>query len=452
MLKTYSMKIYKNGDFAAINTDVGVFLFEASTENRSPFSGVTPITGNPAIPVRVGEYLIMSLGDSNALPEEMRKVLDENHITPELLNKQAQLLWGQGPELYRTRIENGRRVKEWLTAKEIRSWLNDWNWEDYLLKTVIEFRTMNGYFSKAYRNRGARIGKKAYLTHLEHVSCTGARLEWAGLNVPPKRIITGDFSNYVALPLKPYPVYDVTDPLANPIAMSYDNLYSFALNFNYSVPSMFALLRWIKLGSALPELLYNFNENSAAIRYHITAPAIYWQQKEDQLKTNCDLKGVDYTPEMLENLKDEVYKTFAEGLVGRQKAGKMLTSETIYDEIANDYVGWKVEVIDQKVKNYIDSQINLAKRADFAITAGFGLHPALSNMSADGNLPSGSEQLYAFKLYLKTAVDIPERITTQMINKAIRANFPGTDVRVGFYHDSVLTEEETSPGDRIRNN
>ncbi len=57
---------------------------------------------------------------------------------------------------------------------------------------------------------------------------------------------------------------------------------------------------------------------------------------------------------------------------------------------------------DQKVKDFIDAQINIANEALFQVTSGIGLHPALSNLSKDGNLPSGSEQLYSFKIYLAT--------------------------------------------------
>jgi protein-tyrosine phosphatase len=80
------------------------------------------------------------------------------------------------------------------------------------------------------------------------------------------------------------------------------------------------------------------------------------------------------------------------------------------------------------------------------------VHPALSNLSADGNLPSGSEQLYAFKLYLATGVEIPEGIVCRDINNAIRANFPEKNLRMGFYHDVVLTEEMTPTKERLRNN
>lgn len=166
---------------------------------------------------------------------------------------------------------------------------------------------------------------------------------------------------------------------------------------------------------------------------------------------NCELKGIDFKEESFEDFKNEVFKKFAEGLVGLEKAGKFLTSETIWDPDGQEYVGWEIETIDQKVKNYISAQVEIAKRADFEITAGIGLHPALSNLSADGNLPSGSEQLYAFKLYLSTGVDIPESIVCKDINYALQINFPDKDYKIGFYHDTVTTEEMTTPSNRIKN-
>jgi len=50
-----------------------------------------------------------------------------------------------------------------------------------------------------------------------------------------------------------------------------------------------------------------------------------------------------------------------------------------------------------------------------------------------------------------SAIDVPEGIIMKDINAAIKANFPGTDLRMGFYHDVVMTEAGTSPGHRIKN-
>lgn len=447
------MNISKHGNSALIDTGVNVYSVAINAADRSPFSGVQPyFKGSGATPMRIGNFEIVPFGDQNNMPEELREILDGNHITPELLNKQTQLLWGQGPELYSVSFEDGKRVKKWVTDPEVKAWLNSWDFEDYLLKATIEFRHMNGHFTKYYRNRAPRIGGKGYITGLENVSNASARLEWPDDRERINHIITGDFTQPWRNGLRQYPLFDKRDPFRNPVTMRYSNLYSFALENDYSRPSLYGIFNWIKLSSSLPVLLMNFNANAASIRHHIESPAAYWAQKEEQLKKNCELQGKLYKDEMLEDLKDEVFRKVAEGLIGIEKAGKMLTTETFYDEMAAEYVGWKVTTIDQKVKNYITAQLDIAKRADFEMSAGVGLHPALSNMSADGNLPSGSEQLYAFKLYLLTGVDIPESIVCKDINQALAVNFPEKDLKIGFYHDTVLTEETTSPADRVKNN
>lgn len=449
------MKIKRQGNYGIIDTGLNVYTFEIAAEDttRSPATGTTPWpeASVKALPWKLGNFNIVPWGSANNLPIEIRELLDDEGITPESLNKQAQLLWGQGPALYQVKFENGQRQKIWGEDKNIQSWLNDWNAEDYLLKAVIEYRHMNGHFSKYFRNRGVRIGQEGRITHLEHVSSTDARLEWND-GKPPTHIITGDFARMNTHELRRYPVFNPADPFRRSVSMSYSNLYAFALDNEYSRPSFYGLRNWIKLGSNIPKLLNNFNVNAAAIRYHIKSPAIYWQQKKDQYKENCRLRGVEFREEDFEDYKDKVFEKFGEGLIGIEKAGKMMTSETIWDDMGQEYVGWSVETIDPKIRQYVQSQLDTAKRSAFEITAGIGLHPALSNISADGNLPSGSEQLYAFKLYLKTGVDIPESIVCRDINNAIKANFPNTKWKIGFYHDVLLTEEQTNPEDRTRNN
>jgi hypothetical protein len=233
--------------------------------------------------------------------------------------------------------------------------------------------------------------------------------------------------------------------------MSYSYLYSFGLDHEYPRSPFHGSINWIKLASSIPRLLLNFNTNSAAIKYHIKSPAVYWENKKAELERNCLDQGILYTDKLLDKLKTDTYKVITSALSGPQNVGKIVTTDDLFDSDANEYVGWKIEPLDQKVKDFIDAQINIASRADFEVTSGIGLHPAISNLSKDGNLPSGSEQLYAFKLYLSTGIDIAESIVTKDLNQVIRINFPGKKIKVGFYHDNVLTEEATNPSDRLKN-
>ena len=444
------MNLVRKGDLGYIESTVGVYTFEVTADTSYP----TLENFGASIakdPMPIGGFRIIPYGDQNAMPQELRVLLDENNLTPEVLDKQFQLLWGQGPALYKTEFKEGKRTKYWDAVPEIEKFLNDWDFEDYLTKAGVEYRHVNGHFSKYFRNLGFRIGRKPIITELKHISSLKARLEWPDNRQQIKHIITGDFERPTITNLKAFPIFNQKDSFAFPISMRYTNMYSFAMDNDYSRPGIFGNRHWIALSSSLPMLLMSYNKNSASIKYHIKSPAAYWEQQKERLEKNCELKGVEYKDKMLDELKDETFAKFAEGLTGIKNVGKFITSETIYDELGEEYVGWEVEALDQKVKDYIDAQINIAKRAQLETTAGLGLHPALSNISSDGNLPSGSEQLYAFKLYLATGVDIPESIVCRDINYAIKANFPNTEYKLGFYHDTVLTEESTKPADRVKN-
>jgi hypothetical protein len=80
-----------------------------------------------------------------------------------------------------------------------------------------------------------------------------------------------------------------------------------------------------------------------------------------------------------------------------------------------------------------------------------GLHPSLSNIMIDGKLASGSEQLYALKIFLATETTIPESIICEAINQAIAVNWPDKGLRVGFYHSIIKTEDQVTPKDRLKN-
>ncbi len=450
-LKKSDVKIIREGNKAFGITPVGVYAFSVAGSFKMASPSVLPFYTNirQLIPVKIGEFEIVANGQENNYPDELRLILDDNNLTPEILNKQAQLLYGQGPALYKLNFEDGRRVKYWVTDSEIQSWLDSWDYEDYLLRACVEFRTINGHFTKFYLNKGARIGQKPMIAKLDHVSSLYSRLEWPDDNNQIHNIIVGDFRQPWKLGLRQYPVFDPDSPFAFRVSMRYSNLYSFALDNEYSRSPIHGSLSWIKLSSSIPKLLSNFNDNSMAIKYHIEVPAAYWEKMRAELEIKYQEKNTPFTEQMFKEAQDDIMENFSIALAGNDKVGKFVSTASMYDELGNQYVGWKITPLDQKIKDFIDAQINIANEALFQVTSGIGLHPALSNLSKDGNLPSGSEQLYAFKLYLQTGVDIPEGIVMKAINMAINANFPGKGLRMGFYHDVVITESQTSPADRI---
>ena len=210
-------------------------------------------------------------------------------------------------------------------------------------------------------------------------------------------------------------------------------------------------IRWILRGSDIPTIFRYVTDNGLNLAYHIHSPALYWERNKDVLRDiHPDAQETELDA-MVAVLKDKIMGTITEVLSGKKNAGKFFESIDFYDPDGN-LCTWKIEAVDHKIKDFVESQLKIGEAANSAITSGMQLHPSLTNIMVNGKLASGSEMLYAHQIYKLSDVAIPEMVILDPINQAIRFNFPETDLQLGFYHQSLMTQEETAPEDRIRNN
>lgn len=459
------MKYTRFDNNSLIRSGTNVYTFEVSAYQKLAFPGVLPLFNHnlwETEPMRVGPWQIVPNGQTNNLPVELRDIIDENNLAEGVFKRQRGLLWGQGPALYNTGFVEGKKVKTYVEDPEIQDWLNSFDYEEYLRNCIVDYIHAEYAYTKIFLNRSSRVkdpdARNSYdlknrIAKLEHVTIKDARLEWPEDRKNVKNIIVGDWENQDIKTLSIYPVFDRFDPFRSPVSMVFSNMYSFCRDF-YGVPSHFGAWNWIKRSSSIPQILESLTNNSLNIKWHVISPSEYWERKAEQLKKKCELQNIEYKDDMLEDLKDEVFKKWAEVLSGVKNVGKFITTDSFAIEVGmtkSEIMKWEIIPIDMKVKDYIDAQISVANKADSATTSGLGLHPSLSNIMVDGKLASGSEQLYALKLYLATEVDIPESIVTKAINMAIAVNFPDKKLRLGFYHDVVHREEEVSPVNRTAN-
>lgn len=395
-------------------------------------------------PVSVGGFQVVPHGTDNNLPDNLRTVMEENNLAPGILRRKVQLLWGQGPMLYK---ENGTE-RQWVTDPGIMKWLKSWDYRNYLLALCMDFYHAEIVYSKVFRNKGARIGEAARVAKLEHVSVSNARFEFPGKGKRyPRRVIVGDFK-YETSGLTPYPILNPERPLASPVEMFYSRMPSFGRNW-YNTPVYYGGLNWIGRSSATPRILKHLTDNSLNIKWHVKSPQSFWERKAEMLKEKCQQDGTKYTDQALEEYKRSLFEKLSEVMGGEANVGKFFTSEVFYNEVGQKEE-WVIEAIDQKVKDYIDAQIAISKQANYATTSSMGLHPALSNVSDDAKTNAGSQQLYALKLHLFSEVAIPEMLVMEAINMALDVNFGG-EYKMGFYHDIVLREESVTPENRMTN-
>ena len=138
-------------------------------------------------------------------------------------------------------------------------------------------------------------------------------------------------------------------------------------------------------------------------------------------------------------------------MAGQKNAGKFFSCVDFVDEFGN-VQSWKVEPIEMNIDKYIEAQAKISRIADSSTTSGFGLSPALANIIIDGKSDSGSQMLYALKIFYGADTQIPEEIALEAINDAIRINFPNKKgIFLGIYRKVINKEDNVSASDRSTN-
>jgi hypothetical protein len=408
-------------------------------------------------PVLFNGVKLVPHGVNNDLPQVIRDIMDRNNLAPGIIEREIGLLYGEGPALYELKFEGGFMVRDYKHDPAIQEWLDSWDYKRYIDMAMVEFKHMKGVFVKRFRNRAGRLPdeKKSKINRLEVIPGTDARLGWPDESAPKrlesvKWIYVADYENMaLGSGMRGYPVYDPRDPFKYGVSVGYHNKYSFGRNF-YSIPSFYGSLNWIMRSSDIPEVLRHLSENGITSIFHIHSPERYWQDKLEMISRMYPTETDAQHQKRLDEIKDELFNNMVRTLTGKRNAGKFIETVDFYDEQGIKQE-WKVESIDQKVKDFIESQIKISEKADSATTSGMGLHPSLSNIIVNGTLSSGSQMLYALKLYLASDTTIPEEVVFEPLNQAIKANFPDSKLRMGFYHNTAQKEENVSPKNRVVN-
>lgn len=401
--------------------------------------------------INVNGTPIIPYGPGNDMPGKVRGLLENFYAGEGIMGKKAGLQWGEGPRLYRDAVD-GQNIfyRAWTVDDEITADLKATDYLTQMHRCLIDLVHLEGFWVKFTRTRGARIGS-GRIAAVEHVPAGKVRFVYPGENKLPVQAMVADWPAASPDTSHIYPLFDPRDPLKYPVSLAYYNIYSYNHD-HYSVPRFIGAFDWLELAGTLAPLLAAYNENAAAISKHIKSPQSYWDRAEERIKDVCRAKNIPYKAEMLEDFKDEAMEKFAASMSGKANAGKFLHTSDYWNPEANAFEGWEVVTIDNKVKDYIDAQVAICKKSEAAATSGFGLDPSLSNLILDTKLGSGSEKLYALKVYNATETAVPDMILCKPFQTFIDVNHPGTDIKIGLYRTVVEAEKNVNPENRVKEN
>lgn len=407
-------------------------------------------------PVSIGGVQTVPWGPKDNMPQQIRDLLEKNNIGPGIIARKLGLIYGQGPELYRTVYNGGEPEREWVEDENVAAWLRTWNYREYTRNALNEYLHMNGHFTRYVMTKSVRVGKPR-IARLDCLPTKDCRLVWPGnaegyLQNPMmqdvRQVLVGDIARSRALRL--FPIWD-GQPDDHEAYVGYHRLGSFGRTL-YSICSFHGSLPWLENANDISDIVRILNENMIAAAYIVHEPAEYWERKRIQLMEDHDDWGPGRVNQELEKMREDITKKLAEVMAGKRNAGKFFTCIDFTDDRGNKQE-WKVEPIDMNIDKYISAQQKISKIADSASTSGFGLAASLSNIIIDGKSDSGSQMLYAVKLFFAADTQVAEDIVLEALNNALHLNFPSKrDLQFGFYHKIIQKEDNVSAGERAINN
>ena len=401
--------------------------------------------------INVNGVPVIPYGNDNNLPGKVRNLLENFYAGEGIMGKKAGLQWGEGPRLYRDAVDDSNIFyRAWTVDAEITSDLKATDYLTQIHRCLIDLVHLEGFWVKFTRSRGSRIGHGRIAT-VEHVPAGKVRFVYPGENKLPTQAMVADWPAADPATSHVYPLFDPREPLKYPVSLAYYNIYSYNHD-HYSVPRFIGAFDWLELAGTLAPLLAAYNENAAAISKHIKSPQSYWDRAEERIKDVCRQKSIPYKSEMLEDFKNEAMEKFANSMSGKENAGKFLHTSDFWNHEANAFEGWEIVAIDNKIKDYIEAQVAICKKSEAAATSGFGLDPSLSNLILDTKLGSGSEKLYALKVYNATETAVSDMILCKPFQTFIDVNHPGTDLKIGLYRTIVEAEKNVNPENRVKAN
>lgn len=443
------------GKFSMVDTGVGTYAVALGSRfGAQSLSSFFDLDGRSwdKDPQSVGGVSVVPWGPDDQMPRMVRDLLEKNNIGPGILARKQGLIYGQGVQLYRVKVEQNEVVQEWTQDEEIQAWLDSWDYRGYVRQCLTEYLYMNGHFTKYQCGKSVRIGKP-WIHSLKCIPSSDCRFVWPDPHRTPDidditEMLVGDMERWRQLEI--YPRFDKWFPTRHEAAVQYHSLRSFGRNL-YAISSFHGSIPWMQDANDIAEIVRALNDNVIAAAYIVHEPQAYWLDKQNAIMQDHPDWPDPKVSEELDKLRDQITRQIAEVMAGKNNAGKFFTCVDFVDDQGHEQ-SWKIEPIELNLDKYIQAQKDISKMADSATTSAMGLSPALANIIIDGKSDSGSQMLYALKIFYGADTAIPEQIVLEALNDAIRINFPEKkDLFLGFYHKTIQKEDNVSAGDRMTN-
>jgi hypothetical protein len=366
-------------------------LFTITSDPKNP--DATKLTS--AAPKETTSTLWSAWGDDNLFPQNVLADLEGNSIALRALEKRRNIHFGRGVAAYRkVKAADGSETREIITDGPVKDFFRQNQVNLQLIDLIGSLEIFaNGWIEFIQNKAKTQINKMnvldpAYCRHsmmdpkILRIEKTYYSANWP---LPGdeylSEIPTFNPSKYV--PGKAYPDSKFTYPV---FYRSFNKSY-----YSLSIWNGVRKSGWLGIANKVPALKSAIMANQMTIKYHVEIPEQYFKKR---------YPSPDFTKDQVEAAVQRKIDELNDFLTNVENSGKSLVTFTYYNEVLQkEYPGWKINVIDNKLKD--DAYLPDSQAANSEILFAIGVDPSLIGASSvpGGKMAgagSGSDKREAF--------------------------------------------------------
>ena len=363
-------------------------------------------------------------GADNQQPQNMLRLVGENHLKPQLIYTARDFLLGSRLGLFQKKREGSKVIFEPIDNPEIEDWAEMVEVEKFMRSAAYNFELFHNYFA------GISLNSKKKVEALTNWDCTETRAE---LILNRERRIENYYLHPTWRNFKPEEVskvaaFDRRDIYRHPEFIFHGRDWLPGQPY-YDVPPWWGTKEWTEVSNLIPKFHKNGLKNGYNIKYHIKIPLNYF----DHFKTEKDKRAEE----------QRLAESMNSMLSGVENPEKAFVSKYGTDQAGKAMPGWVIEPISNPMSDKAYAAVN--DQANVAQASGHGIDATLASIDTGGKLGgSGSEKRISAQIHIAHRTPTKRKILLESLNICNRINGFQKDIVWGF-EDTQITTLDVNP-------
>lgn len=344
------------------------------------------------------EGKVVPWGDDNLFPQNVLKECRKNTIIGTTLDKQARIAIEGGIAYGNKVLKDGKVVFEEVIDQRVEAFLRRSQATLYQVSAYRNFYWFYNCFPELILSKD----RKQIVTLKNQKT---AYCRWGAQNsngVVERCYISAQWEDVLPSNLKGVAQLPVIDIYADPKELQSGKAsnYIYPISYPTEDESFYSLtdwnsLResgWLEVAQAIPEFKKMLFKNQLNIKYHIEISSHWWNWRYPGFDTFKEKKKKELMALELKN--------FEEKMKGNDQAGNSIMTSFFSDPaFSKEYAGWRINTIDNKIKDGIYNQDS--NEASSHLLYAIGMDSSLIGVQPGAKIGagSGSDKRVAFNIY-----------------------------------------------------